>query len=351
MDFLKTYWWVIVLAVVLVLWLFFLFRWFQLLHIDYNWEKRRHFPQWSDVGIITRDNYLLHTNYNFVPDSKCIVIGIHGMACAKEDFIAVKKFLSEQNVSLLSFDQRNWGKNSKWKYHTLGTTISDLQDIISVINEKLPNQKIFLLGEALGSAFCALALKRLNSQLTGIILTNFVTKSKIIKLTPSLVFKIMLGFCFNKQLILPIKIDPKDISDNDIYIDYLNERNYRRTKQQGITVLYAMQAKKISKAVVKNINHSRIPAMIIQTGNDVFADYDKVKVNEKKWRDNVTYKFYDQGKHAILNDLTIKPILQDVVYWLITVQQKQANQELQTQLEEKAKVTNKNQQLEKSEIK
>lgn len=329
MDFWKDYWWIIlIISVVVLLFLFFLLRWFQVYHISYNWEKKRHFPQWSKAGIITRDNYLLHTNYNFVENSKCIIIGIHSIRCAKEDFIAAKKFFAEQKISLLSFDQRNWGKNNKWKYHSLGTTIADLQDIISVLNEKFPNQKIFLLGEALGSSFCALALKRLENKLDGVILTNFITSNKVIKLTPNLIFRTIIGFCFNKQLVLPIELDLKKVSDNEIYIDYFNERNYRRSKQQGVTVVYALQAQKITKAVPKNINHSTCPALIIQTGDDIFADYDQVKVNEKKWRDTVTYHFYDQGKHAILNDLPIKPILQDIAFWIITVEQKAENKKL-----------------------
>lgn len=351
MDFWKDYWWVVVIVGVLaLLFLFFLLRWFQLYHINYNWERRRHFPQWSDVGIITRDNYLLHTNYNFVADSQCIIIGIHAMACAKEDFIAAKDYFAQQKISLLSFDQRNWGKNSKWKYHSLGTTITDIQDIISVLKEKHPNQKIFLLGEALGSAFCALALKRLGNQLNGVILTNFVTSNKVIKLTPKLVFKTIIGFCFNKQLVLPIDVEPKAISDNELYIDYLNERNYRRAKQQGVTVVYALQANKISKQVVRNINQSDCPAMVIQTGNDIFADYDKVKANEKKWRDTVTYRFYPQGKHAILNDIPIKPIFQDIAFWIITVEQKAENQELELREEALAKNQSKDSKVEVRKI-
>jgi len=41
------------------------------------------------------------------------VIGIHSLRCAKEDFISAKDFFAEQKISLLGFDQRNWGKNSK----------------------------------------------------------------------------------------------------------------------------------------------------------------------------------------------------------------------------------------------
>lgn len=332
MVFWKDYWWVIlIIAVVVLFFLFFLLRWFKVYHISYNSEKKRHFPQWSEAGIITRDNYLLHTNYNFIEDSNLIVIGIHSLRCAKEDFIIAKDFFAEQKISLLSFDQRNWGKNSKWKYHSLGTTIADLEDIISVLNEKFPNQKIFLLGEALGSAFCALALHRLEDKIDGVILTNFITSKKIIKMTPILIFRKIIGFWFNKQLILPIEFDLKKISDNEIYIDYFNERNYRRSKQQGVTVVYGLQGEKISKAVSKNINQSTCPAMIIQTGNDIFADYRQVKINEKNWRDTVTYRFYEQGKHAILNDLPIKVILSDIAAWIIRIEQESENGKLITE--------------------
>ncbi|WP_235083216.1 alpha/beta fold hydrolase [Spiroplasma platyhelix] len=305
----------ILLIFLLILVLLFLLRWYQFHHIDYKWEKKRHFPQWTNSGVITRDNYLLRTNYNFVEDSRCVVIGVHSMGGSKEDFNLAKDFFHKQKISFLSFDQRNWGENGKWKYHSLGTTVSDIEDIINVVIERFPKQKIILLGDSFGSSLVALALKRLDNQVAGAILTNFVTKNWNFKLTASLFFKLAAGLIFYKNILLPITYDPSDLSDRTEYVDAVNERNYRRNNK-SFTLLYLMQAKNSTKSVVKNINDTVSPVLVIQSGEDILADYDKVEDNEKKWRKGVTYKFYKKGKHAILNDSHTDAVLKDIEKWI-----------------------------------
>lgn len=315
MNFWSDYWWVILIIVLFILILLFLMRWYQFHHIDYKWEKKRHFPQWSNSGIITRDNYLLRTNYNFIEDSKYIIICVHSMGGAKEDFNRTKKFLNDNQISFLSFDQRNWGENGKWKYHSLGTTISDIEDIINVLVERYPNQKIFLLGESFGASIVALALKRLDNQLAGAILVNFITKSQVFRLTTKSVFKVFIGFLFYKNILLPVNYDPSDFSDSIEYIDAVNERNYRRNNK-SFTLLYFLQAKKITRKVAKNVNDTADPVMILQTEEDIMADFDKVAENEKKWRKGISYKFYKKGKHTILNDSHTEAVLKDIVHWV-----------------------------------
>lgn len=315
MNFWSDYWWVILLIVLLILILLFLLKWYRFHHIDYKWEKKRHFPQWSNSGVITRDNYLLRTSYNFVEDSRCIVIGVHSLGGSKEDFDLAKTFFIKQKISFLSFDQRNWGENGKWKYHSLGTTVSDIEDIINVLIERFPGQKVILLGDSFGSSLVALALKRLDNQVAGAVLTNFVTKNWNFKMTGSLFFKLFVGFIFYKNIMLPVNYDPADLSDRTEYIDAVNERNYRRNNK-SFTLLYLVQARNITKSVVKNINETVSPVMVIQSGQDILADYDKVKNNAKKWRKGVTYKFYKKGKHAILNDSQTATILKDIEKWI-----------------------------------
>lgn len=315
MNFWDDYWWVILLVILIILVLFFLLRWYQFHHLDYRWEEKRHFPQWSNSGIITRDNYLLRTNYNFVENSRCIIVGIHSMGGSKEDFNTAKKYFNKQKISFLSFDQRNWGENSKWKYHTLGTTVCDIEDIIKVLIERFPNQKIILLGDSFGSSLVALALKRFDNQLAGAVLANFVTKSNIFNRDPASIAKAVIGFIFYKNIILPVSYNPAKLSDKKDYVDAVNERNYRRNNK-SFTLLYLGQARNITRAVVKNINQTVSPVLVIQSGEDILADFDKVKNNEKKWRKGVTYKFYKKGKHAILNDSHSEQVFKDIEKWI-----------------------------------
>lgn len=56
--------------------------------------------------------------------------------------------------------------------------------------------------------------------------------------------------------------------------------------------------------------------LIIQSGKDIFADFAKIEKNSKMWRSGITYNFYEEGNHAILNDANINIILQDVLTWI-----------------------------------
>ncbi len=313
-NFWQHYWWVILIIVLVVLIIvYILYRIYQIFHIDYRWELNRHFPQWSNEGIITRDNYFLHTEFKFIDSSKYIIIGVHDMGASLTDFKLAANFFTKHGISFLSFDQRGWGENEKWKYHTLGTTINDIKDIIIVLNERYPNKKILLIGESLGSALVALAIKKLSKMIDGAILTNFVTKKKIFKMKPSLVFQTIWGFLFYKHYPLPITFDYKTISTNS---NYIKKTTIRAKTNMKVTLLFTLQAQKLSKQVPKNINHAKCPVLIIQSGKDIFADFAKIEKNNKMWRPGITYNFYEKGNHAILNEPNINIILQDVLTWI-----------------------------------
>lgn len=313
-DFWQQYWWIIVIGVLLILMLIYIiYRIYQIFHIDYYHEHNLHFPQWSNEGIITRDNYFLHTEFKFIDSSKYIIIGVHGMGASLTDFKKSFQYFTKNGISFLSFDQRGFGENEKWKYHTLGTTINDIKDIISVLNERYPDKKIILMGESLGSALTALAAKKLIKMIDGVILTNFVTKKQILKLKPLLIFQALWGFMFHKHHNLPFTFQMEEISTNPKYIE--NGKIRAMTNMQ-FTLLFSLQAQKLSKDVPKNLNMAKCPVLIIQSGKDAFADFNKIKINNKRWRKGVTYNFYENGKHAILNEPNIMEILYDVKKWL-----------------------------------
>lgn len=315
-QFWQYYWWVMLIIILIgLILIYILYRIYQIYHFDYNSERNLHFPQWSNEGIITRDNYFIHTEFNFINNSKYIVIGIHGMGASLTDFKLTAQYFMKQNISFISFDQRGFGENEKWKYHTLGTTINDIKDIINVLNERYPNKKIILMGESLGSAFSALAAKKLPKIINGIILTNFVTKKRISKLTPILLLQIIWGFMVYKHQPLAITFNLKDMSNNKNYIKKSNIRNITNMK---FTLLFYIQAQKLSKQVSKNINNSICPTLIIQSGEDMFANDKIIKHNNEHWRTGITYHFYNKGKHAILNEPNIDHILADINQWIIT---------------------------------
>lgn len=313
-NFWQHYWWAILIVVLaMLIILYILYRIYQIFHIDYHWELNRHFPQWSNEGIITRDNYFLHTEFKFVDNSKYIIISIHGMGASLTDFKTVANFFTKHGISFLSFDQRGWGKNEKWKYHTLGTTINDIKDIITVLNERYPNKKILLMGESLGSALTALAIKRLPKIIAGAILTNFVTKKQIFKIKPSLVCHAIWGFLFYKHHPLPIIFDMETISINS---NYIKKGKISAMTNMKFTLLFSLQAQKLIKQVQKNLNGAKCPVLIVQSAKDIFADFDKIEKNNKRWRQGITYSFYEEGNHVILNEPNINIIWEDVLIWI-----------------------------------
>jgi len=269
-----------------------------------------------DKVIITRDQYHLKIFQQMIDKSTIIIVGVHGIEGQTDDFKLLATFCRKVNISLITFDRRGLGKNTQdWKFKSLGTDINDLKDVINAVKDKYPKQKIILFGESLGAALASAAAKN-NPAVTGLMVSNLITKSSLYQFSCGFIFRVMIGFIFNSNIKMPIYLNVAEISSSRAYITNFKQRYSLRQKWP---LRFCWQFKKINKASVTNIRNLQQPTLILQSGDDIFSDFHQLKVNAKRWNAKTKYVFIFEGKHALINEPNFKDLFdQEIMPWITT---------------------------------
>lgn len=274
-------------------------------------------PELRDKFILARDQYQLKIYKQINQKSNVIVVGVHNLQGQKDDFKLLSNLCQQEQWSLIAFDRRGVGKNiDEWKFRSLNTDINDAKDVISAIKSKYPHHKIILFGESIGATIASYACRK-NSQVDGLIISNLITKNNLYPFSLLLFFKFIIAFFFNRNVTLPIYIDPKDISNNNAYITNMNQRY---TLKQVWSFNFLWQFKQLNKKAAKVIRSLEQPTLILQSGDDVFSDYHQLRVLNSKWKEHQKYYFIISGKHALINEPEIKDVfIQEIQPWVINL--------------------------------
>lgn len=270
-----------------------------------------------DKFVLTRDQYQLKIYQQISQKSNIIVIGVHNLQGQKDDFKLLSNLCQQEQWSLIAFDRRGVGKNdNEWKFRSLNTNINDTKDVVSAIKLKYPHHKIILFGEAIGATIASYACKD-NLQVDGLIVSNLITKNNLYPLSLLWFFKFIIAFFFNRNVTLPLYIDPKDISNNETYITNMNQR-YALKQIWSFNFLW--QFKQLNKKAPRIIRNLKQPTLILQSSDDIFSDYHQLKVLNRKWKGHQKYHFVGSGKHALINEPEIKDIFtQTIQPWVINL--------------------------------
>ncbi len=268
-----------------------------------------------DKIIILRDLYEVKIFKQMVDKSKVIIMGVHGLQGQKEDFKLLSAFCKKSQLSLISYDRRGIGKNACFsKFKSLGTDINDLKDVINAVKTKYPNQEIVVFGESLGAAIASYAVKN-NPQVAALIISNLVTKRNLAQHSLSLVFRYGFAFLFNSKIEMPIFIDNQDISSSKAHITNMNQRYNVR---QNWSLRFFLQFKKINKNSINIISNLKQQTLILQSADDVFSDFHQLKINHKYWKSQHNYVFLFDGKHALINEPSIKDLFdKEIMPWMV----------------------------------
>jgi acylglycerol lipase len=127
-------------------------------------EKPGHtVPHLYDNYVIMEDGYKLPVRrWGDINDSRAIVLAFHGLNDYSSGFDSTGRFLAEQGVSLIAYDQRGFGLTTGHGYwHGSQRMIKDSQAIVRLLHVKYPDKPIFLLGESMGGAVVLATLNRM----------------------------------------------------------------------------------------------------------------------------------------------------------------------------------------------
>lgn len=295
---------VLICLLLIILRLFFIKTW--------NKDKieKLQAPEMRKDFFVLRDQYYIKYIENIILKSEIIIIAAHGLQGQSDDFKKMISLAKKYNYSLIAYDRRGTGKNfDDFKFNSFATDVNDLKDIITCVKEKYPNKKIFLFGEDLGAAIASLACKK-NDNISGLITSNLITKNNLYPFSIRFYFRLFFGFLFSSNIKLPIYLDPEEISTNSAYITNVKQRY---SLKQIWTLKFLWQLKIINKKSIKEIRKLQQKSLILQSADDIFADFHKLKVLSKKWNKNQSYHFIFSGKHALINEKEFEEVFNKII--------------------------------------
>ncbi|MBX2872334.1 MAG: alpha/beta hydrolase [Saprospiraceae bacterium] len=115
-----------------------------------------------------------------LPDTKSVVIFVHGIGGKKEHFMGMADWLATQGFAAVVFDGRAHGQ-SGGRYCTYGyKEKQDIQVIVRWIEKKLPGTKIGIWGNSLGGAIAIQALAIEPHLSFGIVQSTFADLEQIV---------------------------------------------------------------------------------------------------------------------------------------------------------------------------
>lgn len=220
----------------------------------------------------TSDAYDLRWKGEINKNGQFIIVYIHDIVGSREESDSlIKHFVNDNDISVVSYDQRWYGENINQKDKNFGLNFSDLKEIVDYIHEYYENQKIILIGHGIGASlalacagmpgiykvFCG-SLKISNNYLL-----NFNNKMAI-----------FWSWIFSSKIKLTYKIEPEDLSNNSDFCKYLKKIN---DQYDSISVREYIQSKNFLNYAIKKANKSNVKNIIIlQPLLSVFNNNDKL---------------------------------------------------------------------------
>lgn len=267
----------------------------------------------KDKFFITQDQYTLKSLGHIKTKSKHIIIGVHDLGLNKSEFNAFNEFLkTNEDISFLSYDQRNFGENEIELKRNAGSMIFDLNNIVDDLKEKYPKQTITLLGEGLGYHVSVLVAVN-NRYVDNVIAVGPITKVPY-ALTAKQKSAIMASMFFshNRPMIL-----------SGIGVDLTNDSTWAKIIDNNfgekgfITVKEYFQIKLILKKSFQALKQLHSKQLIIQPKNDIYLNpkkFEKMLIN--CLADKLTIDYIDDAKHLVLNDHHQQEVFAIIQKWV-----------------------------------
>ena len=269
----------------------------------------------------------------FIPDKIFGLVQLsHGMVEHKEYYYDFMEYLAKNGYACIINDHRGHGRSIK-NISDLGYLyeessdylVEDLHQITMYLKNKFPNKELVLFGHSMGSLIVRKYLKKYDSEINKLIVCGSPSINKMSKigLILSKTVKLLKGERYRSNFLNKLALSNDEtnswISDNKEYIDkYNNDKlcGYIFTTN-GFINLTNLMIDVYSKKdwILKN---KKLPIFFIAGRND------SVIKSEKLWyksisflKDvgykNITFKLYDDMKHAILFEKNNENVLKDII--------------------------------------
>ncbi|MCI2228744.1 lysophospholipase [Polaribacter sp. MSW13] len=245
--------------------------------------------------------------------TKAVVVLVHGMGEYSGRYNHVAKKLTENNFSVVAFDQFGHGKTSGKRGHNPGfeAVLESVTTTINKAKELFPNKPVFLYGHSMGGNVVVNYSLRIKNTLSGVIATSPFLK---LAFQPPAI-KLAVGKILQK--IAPSLTMGNELNANDISRDKKEVEKYINDPlvHNKISPNFSLTFIDSGKWAIKNAQNLKIPMFLVHGTDDKIIDYKGTEEFANKTT-NATLKLYKGGYHELQNDLCKEEMLQDLVNWL-----------------------------------
>jgi acylglycerol lipase len=238
-----------------------------------------------------------------------VVLYLHGIEGHSQWFEPTARVLSENGITIYAPDRRGAGLNSENRGHlaTLQIFIGDVEQLLQQIRSEHPTQPIFLFANCWSAKAAALIARRDHSyadgvepvKLAGIVIT---CPAIVTEVDFDLVTKLKIAFHsfageMARQRTWPIPLTTEMLTDNPLYIDYLQNDPLRL---HAATASFYRETFVLGLLAQKSAEKIDLPLLLLQAEKDRIVDIEQVK----KWYDRVSskdkvWRLYSNATHNL----------------------------------------------------
>lgn len=276
-------------------------------------------------AFITSDGYELRWYGEVKPDDEIIILGVHDFALGGKSFDQLAKALSnvDLKVSLISFDQRNFGQNKTQdpKNRNSVAVLSDLEQILNYCKTTYPDKRLYLYGGGFGANIIVTFMKKRGYLVAGIVLDSMIN-FKPDKNSATTTTALIKGTLFAYTQMVKINLNP---ADYHVPVKNAQGLGQNLNSFSEMTVREYFQNKKMVSTSLKAASLITKPVLMLNGSDDVF----QLSTRTTKFYDQISYpqkhhQWFAEKKH----DLFLNPnqeMLQNLIEWLKNNEQEKSD--------------------------
>lgn len=286
--------------------------------------------------------------YKWEPVAECNPKGViqisHGMAEHAARYARFAERLTASGYIVYANDHRGHGKTAG-KIENVGYCgedgfnwmVKDMKELTSIIKGENPGLPVFLFGHSMGSMLSQMYIALYGSELKGAILSGtsgkqgfilnlgiLMSKRQVVKIgvkAPSETMNKMTFASYNKEF-MPTRTPFDWLSRDEEEVDkYVNDKLCGGVFSAGFFYDFLRGLKEMHRPEIMEKIPKSLPVYIVSGEKDpvgkncktvasLIEEYKKLGIKD------VSYKFYKDGRHEMLNEINKDEVMKDVVNWI-----------------------------------
>ena len=252
-------------------------------------------------------------------NAHAVVLAVHGMNDYGNSFDSTGRYLSQNNITVIAYDQRGFGyTQGHGLWHGAERLVQDLHVMTGLLRRRYPDQPLYLLGESMGGAVVLASLSPEPPDIDGIIL---VAPAVWPRSSMPYYQRALLWFAAHTMPGKQLTGEGLDLKPSD-NIEMLRAlgRDPLVIKATRVDVLYGVSnLMDKAQAASSNLNSA---TLILYGENDEIIP----KPPTCRWLQSLPANaehgaqtvIYEDGYHMLTRDLQADTVLHDITRWLLS---------------------------------